>query len=71
VTKHLIRIGPWWLRCPLLALWFPLTYLHYVLHAALPRRWGGHPDKGRLLCAGFWLMPVALFVAAMGGRFVP
>lgn len=69
--KYVIRIGPDWLRIPLLCIVFPLTLLHYVLSAALPVRWGGHPNKRRLLQADFYGMPCSLFWAAWDGFFVP
>lgn len=64
--KHLVRIGPAWLRVPLLCLWFPWSYLHFVLFCAIP-----HPNKRRLLEADFWLFPVQVFHASCDGEFVP
>jgi hypothetical protein len=64
--KHIIRIGPALPRCVLLALWFPITYLDFVLGCAL---W--HPDKRRWLDADFWLLPVDMTWVAALGEFVP
>lgn len=59
------------IRLPLLCVAFPLNLLHHVLTAAVPARWGGHPNKARLLQVDFYKLPVALFWAAWDGAFVP
>lgn len=69
--KHLIRIGPDWIRIPLLCFVFPFSLLHCILSALRPVRFGGHPNKRRLLEADFYSMPVSLFWAAWDGIFVP
>ncbi len=71
MIKHVIRIGPPLLRIPLLCLVWPPHFVLYIMHAALPARWGGHPNPERLLCLGFYAIPVALFWAAWDGLFVP
>lgn len=71
MIKHVVRIAPDWMRIPLLCLVWPLHFARYVLHAALPERWGGHPNPERLLCADFYTLPVAMFWAAWDGDFVP
>lgn len=65
-TKHIIRIGPDLPRCVLIALWFPFSYLDFILFCALP-----HPDKRRWLDADFWCLPLDVSWAAARGEFVP
>lgn len=69
--KHFIRIGPAWLRFPFVTLAFPFHFVAYVLVAMLPARWGGHPNKQRLVSCGFYATPLALYLAAIDGAFVP
>jgi hypothetical protein len=69
--NHIIRIGPAWLRLPLLCLAWPLALMAYVLRSLRPVRMGGHPNKRRLLCADFYTFPISLFWAAWDGHFVP
>lgn len=71
MIKHVIRIAPDAIRIPLLCLVWPPHFALYIAHAALPARWGGHPDPSRLACREFYALPVALFWAAWDGLFVP
>lgn len=72
MLKHVIRIGPDWLRLPLLCAIFPLHLVARALLDLRPARFGGHPNKRRLLCADYHLgLPVVLFWAAWDGHFIP
>lgn len=65
-----VRIKTDYIRIPLLCYAFPWNILDMVLHAAMPVRFGGHPNKHRLIERDFYGFPVALFWAAWDGQFV-
>lgn len=71
MTKHVIRIGPWWLRVPLLILLFPSFYLGWVW--ALLNKPAGEPTEGEhafsVMDQVFW--PIEVWFAACAGAFVP
>lgn len=69
--SHIVRIGPDWLRIPMLCLVWPWVMACYVGQSCMPVQLGGHPDKRRLLCFEYWLIPCLLFWAAWDGYFVP
>jgi hypothetical protein len=71
MIKHAIRIATPWLRVPLVTLLFPFFWLGFVVVSALPARMGGHPHKERFLTLDFWTLPLALYLAAVDGDFVP
>jgi hypothetical protein len=42
-----------------------------MLRELRPVRWGGHPNKARLLTLDYYAMPGLVFLAAWDGWFVP
>lgn len=71
MLKHIARIQLDIIRIPLLLLVFPFHYLHFVISAWLPVRWGGHPNIQRLCERDFYALPIVLFWATWDGSFVP
>jgi len=71
IIGHIARIGYAPLRCFLLVLWFPWHITGHMLRELRPVRWGGHPNKARLLTLDYYAMPGLVFLAAWDGWFVP
>lgn len=61
--KHLVRIGPWWLRVPLLLVLAVPT----ILAAAIDYRANMH----RWPPASFWDFSLKVYWCAIKGDFVP
>lgn len=70
IIGHIARVGYAPLRCVLLVLWFPWHMVGHMLHELRPARWGGHPNKARLLTLDYYAMPAVLFCAVWDGWFV-
>ena len=60
MTRHIIRIRPWWLRVPLWSLWFPLAAAGAVLTALTH-----YPH--RLFVADFWATMGAVYTIGIDG----
>jgi hypothetical protein len=65
MMRHVIRMGPTWLRRPLLVIVWPWAVLKALVIAGIgPSRWV-------LLEPSFYAAAVEVFVAAWRGEFVP
>jgi len=62
--KHVIRIGPDWIRCLLLLVVFPFTFACMALKAL-------DEQPGVVMRREFYTNAEAVFWAAWQGRFVP
>lgn len=71
MKAHIIRIGPDWLRVPLLCLFEPYWFVEMMVRMSMPVAWGGHPNKRRFLEWDFYQFHFAVFWAAWDGLFVP
>lgn len=70
MLKHVIRLRNDALRIFLMLVLFIPYMVHFVVSAARPAAWGGHPNKRRLLEADFYTIQVDIFLMGMHGTFV-
>jgi len=71
MIAHLVRIGPWWLRAPLLVVAFPFFYGNWLWdHFCGPYRIESLDDI-TMDPWDFWFWPLEVWWAAMIGEFVP